>query len=123
MTRPERLAVLAFLLAVLALLVLRQPVTGGFGVLVGIGVALLVEDRLGRVRRRLDARLGDDLAVPRSGLRVQVVVRRALLQVAVLAGLLVAAAFTPLVGDRAYALAATAATALPAALTAQRLRP
>ena len=57
-----------------------------------------------------------------TGLRVQVVVRRVLLQVAVLAALLVVAAFTPFVGDRAFAAVASAATALPAVLTVQRLR-
>lgn len=122
MTRLERLAVLVFLLVVTALLVLAQPVAGGLGALAGIAVGLAVADRLGRLRRRVDARLGDDLPVPRSRLRLEVVLRRALLQVAVLAVLLVAAALTPFAGDRAFALVATAATALPAVLAAQRVR-
>ncbi|HEU0101612.1 MAG TPA: hypothetical protein VFR07_04770 [Mycobacteriales bacterium] len=122
MTRLERLAVLAFLVVLLALFVLRQPVSAGFGALAGIAAALAVADRLGRVRRTIDARLGDDVEVPPSGLRVQVVVRRALLQIVVLAALLLVAVFTPFVGENAYAVAAAAATAFPAVLAAERAR-
>ncbi len=122
MTRLERLAVLAALLVLVALLVVRQPLAGGLGVLAGGALGLSVADRLGRLRRKVDARLGDDLPVPPSGLRPQVVVRRVLLQVAVLAGLLVVAAFTPFVGDSAFAAFAAAATTLPAVLAVQRLR-
>ena len=122
MTRSERLAVLVALLVLTALLVLRQPVAAGIGVLAGGAVGLSVADRVGRLRRTVDARLGADVTVPPSGLRVQVVVRRVLLQVVVLAGLLLVAAFTPFVGDTAYGAMAGAATALPAVLAAQRLR-
>lgn len=122
MTRLERLAVLAALIGILALLVVAQPVTGGLGTVAGIAAGLSVADRLGRLRTTVDARLGGDVPVPPSGLRTQVVVRRVLLQVTVLAALLVVAAFTPFVGDRAYAAVAAAATALPAVLAVQRLR-
>ncbi len=122
MTRPERLAVLAGLLVVAVLLVVAQPVSGLLGALAGTAAGLALGERFARFRLVVDAQLGDDVPMPRSGLRVQVVVRRLLLQVVVLAALLVAAALTPLAGDRAYAVVATAATALPAVLTAQRLR-
>jgi hypothetical protein len=121
-TRRERLAVLAVLVVLVAAFVLRQPVAAGFGALAGVAGGLALDDRLDRLRRRVDARLGDDVEVPRTGLRVEVVVRRVLLQVVVLAGLLVVVAFTPFAGENVLALLATAATALPAVLTAQRLR-
>lgn len=122
MTRLERLAVLVALLVVVALFVVTHPVAGGFGALTGIAAGLLVADRFGRVRRRIDRRLGADLDVPATGLRVQVVVRRLLLQVAVLAVLLLVAALTPFVGDSAVAFAAAGTTAVPAVLAASRLR-
>jgi hypothetical protein len=121
-TRLERLVVLVTLLVVVGLFVLTHPVAGGFGALAGIAAGLLVADRFGRVRRKVDQRLGADLDVPATGLRVQVVVRRLLLQVAVLAVLLLVAAFTPLVGDSAVAFGAAGVTALPAVLAASRLR-
>lgn len=122
MTTRERLAVLAALLVLVALFVAAQPVAAGFGALAGVAAGLALDDRLNRLRRRVDARLGDDLEVPRTGLRIEVVVRRLLLQVAVLAALLVVVLVTPFTGDRVMALLGTAATALPAVLTAERLR-
>ncbi len=122
MTRLERLAVLTILVVLVALFVLRQPVAASLGALVGVAGGLALGDRLGRLRRLVDAQLGDDVPVPRSGLRVQVVVRRVLLQVVVLGVLLLGAALTPFVGDNAFAAVAAATTALPAVLTAQRVR-
>ncbi len=122
MTRPERLVVAAALLALLVLLVARQPVSGSFGALAGVGAGLVLTDRLGRLRRRVDARLGADDPVPRGGLRAEVVVRRVVLQIAVLGALLVLVALTPFAGDDVFALLATAATAVPLVLTADRLR-
>lgn len=122
MTRLERLAVLTILVVLVALFVLRQPVAASLGALAGVAGGLALGDRLGRLRRLVDAQLGDDVVVPRSGLRVQVVLRRVLLQVVVLAVLLLGAALTPFVGDSAFAAVAAAVTALPAVLTAQRVR-
>ena len=121
MTRLERLAVLTILVVFVALFVLRQPVAASLGALAGVAGGLALGDRLGRLRRLVDAQLGDDVVVPRSGLRVQVVLRRVLLQVVVLAVLLLAF-LIPFVGDNAFAAVAAAATALPAVLTAQRVR-
>ncbi len=121
MTRLERLAVLTILVVLVALFVLRQPVAASLGALAGVAGGLALGDRLGRLRRLVDAQLGDDVVVPRSGLRVQVVLRRVLLQVVVLAVLLLAF-LIPFVGDNAFAAVAAAATALPAVLTAQRVR-
>jgi hypothetical protein len=120
-TRLERLAVLTILVVLVALFVLRQPVAASLGALAGVAGGLALGDRLGRLRRLVDAQLGDDVVVPRSGLRVQVVLRRVLLQVVVLAVLLLAF-LIPFVGDNAFAAVAAAATALPAVLTAQRVR-
>lgn len=121
MTRLERLAVLTILVVLVALFVLRQPVAASLGALAGVAGGLALGDRLGRLRRLVDAQLGDDVVVPRSGLRVQVVLRRVLLQVVVLAVLLLAF-LIPFVGDSAFAAVAAAVTALPAVLTAQRVR-
>ena len=116
------MAVLACLVVLIALFVAAQPLSAGFGLLAGLAAGLAVDDRLDRVRRKVDARIGADVAVPRSGLRVEVVAWRMLLQVAVLGALLVVVLLTPFTGDRVMALLGTAATALPAVLTWQRLR-
>ncbi len=122
MTRLERLTVLVVLVALVAAFVVQQPLWAGLGALLGIAGGVATAQRLGRLRRKVDARIGEDLPVPRSGLRVQVVVRRVLLQIAVLGVLLLVAALTPFTGERVFAIAAAAVTALPAVLTAQRLR-
>ncbi len=122
MTRLERIALTALLVVLVVSFVVRQPVFGLLGALAGTAAGLALADRFARVRRRVDARLGDDIAVPRSGFRLEVVLRRALMQIGVLGVLLVVTAFTPFVSDRAFGFAAALATALPATLTVQRLR-
>jgi hypothetical protein len=107
-TRLERIALAALLAALVACLVVRQPVAGLLGALAGTAAGLALADRFARV--------------PRGGFRLEVVLRRALLQIGVLGVLLVLTALTPFVSDRSFGFAAAALTALPAALTVQRLR-
>jgi hypothetical protein len=121
MTRLERAAVLAILVALLLALLSVQPVFTALGTAGGVAAGVAVSQRLGRLRARVDAVIGADEA-PARGFRLEAVVRRGLVQVGVLGVVLVLTAFIPFAGDRAFAALAAAATALPAVLTAERLR-
>ncbi len=122
MTRLERLAVLALLVVLLIALLSLHPVFAALGIAGGIAGGIAVAQRLGRLRAKVDGVLGEDEA-PASGFRLEAVVRRGLVQVAVLGVVLVLTAFIPLAGDRAFTVLAAACTALPAVLTAERLLP
>jgi len=120
-TTRERLLLLTFFAVALVLLARPEPVAAAVGGVAGAGLGVLVSGRLHRLSRRMDDRLGSDPA-PRSGFSWRRPLVRAGLQLLVLGGLLLSTVFVPFVGDELYAASAAAVTALPAVLTAVRLR-
>ena len=120
MTRRERVLLLAFFAVVLALVARSEPGAAAVGAVAGGGLGVLVSGRLHRLSRRMDDRLGEQPAQPGFSWRRPLV--RAAAQLLVLAGLLLTTVFVPFVGDELYAASAAAVTALPAVLTAARLR-
>lgn len=121
MTRRERVLLLAFFAVVLTLVARNEPVAAAVGGVAGAAAGVLVSGRLQRLGRRMDERLGAEPARhPGFSLRRPLV--RAGLQVLVLGGLLLSTVFVPFIGDELYAASAAAVTALPAVLTAARLR-
>ena len=121
MTRTERLALLAALAVVLLALLAAEPVAAVLGAAAGIAVGVAVQERLARLSDRMDARLGADVVVARPFSLGPPLLRFGLL-LGVLAGLLVLTVFIPFVGDELFAASAAATTALPATITALRLR-
>lgn len=120
MTRRERVLLLAFFAVVLAVLVRDEPEAAAVGAVAGGGLGVLASGRLQRLSRRMDDRLGEQPAQPVFSWRRPLV--RAGVQLVVLAGLLLTTVFVPFIGDELYAGSAAALTALPAVLTAARLR-
>ena len=121
MSRVERLVLLVFFAALLALLgwmELEATVVGAVG---GAVPAVLVASRLKRLSSRMDAKLGVVDTVPKGFRPVQVLVRGGL-HLAVLAGLLIPMIFLPFIGDELFAGSAAAVTAFALVLTAARLR-
>ena len=121
MSRVERLVLLVFFAALLALLgwmELEATVVGAVG---GAVPAVLVASRLKRLSGRMDQKLGVVETVPRGFRPVQVVVRGGV-HLAVLAGLLVPTIFLPFIGDELFAGSCAAVTAFAAVVTASRLR-
>ncbi len=121
MTRLERLLLLAFFVAVLAVLAsseLTATVVGGVG---GAGAGVAVAGRMHRLSTRMDATLGTDPVRVR-GVRPRSLALRAAAHLGVLLALLLTTVFVPFVGDELFAGCAAAATTLPAVLTAWRLR-
>jgi hypothetical protein len=117
----ERLVLLAFFAALLALLgwvELEAAVVGAVG---GAVPAVLVASRLKRLSGRMDQKLGVVETVPRGFRPVQVVVRGGV-HLAVLAGLLVPTIFLPFIGDELFAGSCAAVTGFVAVVTASRLR-
>lgn len=121
MTRLERLLLLAFFAAVLAVLAGVEPEATAVGGVAGAGAGVLAAARTRKLRARIDARLGADDARP-TGFRPRRPLLHAGALLLVLAGLFVTTAFVPFVGRALYAGSAAAATALPLVLTAARLR-
>jgi len=121
MTRRERLLLLVFFGVVLAVVARNEPVATAIGGVAGAGLGVLVSGRLQRLSRRMDDRLGADPVRPQ-GFSLRRPLVRAGLQVLVLGGLLLSTVFVPFIGDELYAASAAAVTALPAVLTAARLR-
>lgn len=121
MTRRERLLLLAFFTALLVLLVRDEPEAAAVGGVAGAVAGVLLSGRLRRLSSRMDARLGADERRPTTFSARRPLVRAAV-QLAVLGGLLVTTVFVPFVGDELFAGAAAAVTALPAVVTAARLR-
>ena len=121
MSRVERLVLLAFFAGVVALLATRAPVATAVGAVAGLAVGVAAAPRISRLRRRVDARLGGD-ELPARGLRPRRLGVRVVLNLAVLGGLLASTVLIPFVGDELFAGLAAAATGLPFALTAARLR-
>lgn len=121
MSRPERLLLLVFFAVVLVLLGRGELTSTLVGAVGGAVPAVLVAGRLRRLSGRMDARLGI-VEQPRRGLRPARVAVRAGAHLLVLGGLLLTTVFVPFVGDELFAGLAAAATAVPAVLTAARLR-
>lgn len=121
MTRRERVLLLAFFAVVLTLVARSEPVAAAVGGVAGAAAGVLVSGRLQRLGRRMDERLGAEPA-RRPGFSLRRPLVRAGLQVLVLGGLLLSTVFVPFIGDELYAASAAAVTALPAVLTAARLR-
>ena len=121
MTRSERLLLIAFLGIVLAALGGAEPTATALGATAGVGAGVVAARRLGRVRARMDARIGPDDA-PATGFALRRPAVRAAVHLVVLGGLFVTIALVPFVGDELYAGSASAVTAFPLVLTAARLR-
>ncbi len=121
MNRRERLLLLVFFGVVLVLLVRDNQTSTLVGGVTGAVVAVVAAGRLSRLSHRMDERLGAD-PVAVTGWSWRRPARRAVAHLAVLAGLLLLTVFVPFVGDQLFAGAAAAVTALPAVLTASRLR-
>ena len=121
MTRSERLLLLGFFLLIIAAMVQLAPLTGAAGAVTGLAAGLAVTGRLGRLRNRMDARLGADGA--RTGFRLRPVLLRTGAQLLVIGSLVVPTLFVPFIGDELFAGAAAFLTAVPLVLTAARLRP
>ena len=122
MSRPERLLLLLFFAALLALLATQERNATAVGGVAGAAIGVVVAGRVRRLSRRMDARLGIEQAPAARRLRPRAVALRAVAQLAVLGALLGSTLFVPFVGDELFAGAAAAATALPAVLTAAGLR-
>ena len=120
MSRPERLALLAFFAALLALLGWMEPGATVVGAVAGAVPAVVVAGRLRQLSGRMDAKLGAD-PVPR-GFRPTHVAVRGGMHLALLAGLLVPTIFLPAIGDELFAGSCAAVTCFAAMVTASRLR-
>ena len=120
MTRPERLLLLAFFAAVLSVLGGWEPTATALGGVAGAGLGVGAAGRVGRLRQRMDVRLGAE--APPAGFTPLRPLVRAGVHVVVLGGLFVTTIFVPFVGDELYAGSAAAVTAFPLVLTAARLR-
>jgi len=121
MTRAERLVLLAFFVAVLAVLGGWEPTATAIGGVAGAGAGVAAAGRVRRVRERVDARIGPD-EDPATGFALRRPAVRAGTHVVVLGGLFVTTVFVPFVGDEIWAGSSAAVTAFPLVLTAARLR-
>jgi hypothetical protein len=122
MSGRERLVLLLFFAALIALLASQEATATAVGGVAGAVAGAAVAGRVRRLSSRMDARLGiDEPPAPRR-LRPRAVALRAVAQLAVLAALLTSTVFVPFVGDELFAGSAAAVTALPAVLTAAGLR-
>ena len=120
MTQPERLLLLAFFALILAGLVRLAPLVGSTGLVVGLVAGVAAAGRLGRLRSRIDARLGTDDR--RTGFSLRTVLLRVVAHLLVLGALVLPTVLVPFIGDELFAGAAAFATAVPLVLTAARLR-
>ena len=120
MTHRERLLLLAFFALVLVGTVRLAPVVGSTGLVVGLVAGVGVAGRLGRLRGRINARLGTD--DPRTGFSLRKVGIRVVLHLLLLGSLVLPTVIVPFIGDRLFAGAAAFVTAVPLVLTAARLR-
>lgn len=121
MSRPERLLLLAFFAAVLAVVGREELTSAAAGAVLGAVPAALLAARLTRLSGRMDTDLGIVEERPR-GLRPAAVAVRAGLHLLGLGVLLLTTVFVPFVGDELYAASAAFVTAAAAVLTASRLR-
>ena len=121
MSRWERLLLLVFFGGLLFLLGRTELAATATGAAAGVVAGVVVSGRLRRLGKRMDDRLGQDDAAA-TGFRLRRLLVRAGGQLVVLGGLFLTTVFVPFIGDELYAASAAAVTALPAVLTAARLR-
>ena len=121
MSRVERLVLLLFFAALLAVLGYLELEATVLGAVAGAVPGVVVASRLTRISSRMDATLGVVDTVPKGFRPVQVVVRGGV-HLAVLAGLLVPTVFLPFIGDELFAGSCAAVTSLAAVVTASKLR-
>ncbi len=122
MSRLERLALLGYFAAVVVLLATQALVPTVVGAVAGVVTGIVIAGRLGRLSQRMDAKLGTDPVVVVSGFRPRRVVTRVVVHLGLLFVLLFPTFIVPFVGDDLFAALAAAASALPAVVTARRLR-
>ena len=122
MTRAERLLLVTFFAVVLAVLGGWEPAATAVGGVAGAGAGVVAARRAGRLRERIDAKLGPDDSPAPTGFALQRPAVRAGVHVVVLGGLFVTTVFLPFVGDELFTGSAAAVTAFPLVVTAARLR-
>jgi hypothetical protein len=120
MSRPERLLLLVFFAGLVALLARGAPVATAIGTVAGLAAGVVVAPRVGRLRSRIDSRMGAD--APATGIRPRRLLSRVVAHLVVLGVLLVSTVLIPFIGDELFAALAAAATGLPFVVTASRLR-
>jgi ABC-type uncharacterized transport system permease subunit len=121
MTPVERIVLLGFFAAVLALLASSRPLSALLGGLAGAAAGVVLAGRVRRLSKRMDERLGSDPVQVR-GIRPRSLALRAGAHLAGLGLLLLGVGLVPFVGDELFVALAAGATTLPAVLTAWRLR-
>lgn len=121
MTRSERLLLIAFFGVVLSLLGGAEPTATALGAAAGAGAGVVAAGRLGRLRARMDARLGPDEPPP-TGFALRRPAVRVAVHLVLLGALFVTTVLVPFVGQELFAASAAAATAFPLVLTAARVR-
>jgi hypothetical protein len=119
--RLERLLVLVGLVLVLLGLLALRPGPAALGAAAGLVAGIAAAGRIGRLRAKVEARIGEDEPPPPRGIRRSVLVNRAASLATVLVVLWIGTLLVPFAGERAFAAVAAAATTLPAVLTARRL--
>lgn len=122
MNRRERLLLLAVFFMLLVLIARVDRTAAVVGAVAGTGVGVLALGRLGRLSQRMDDRLGKEVVVVKAGFSLRRPLLRAGVQLGLLALLFVSTIVIPFIGDELYAATAAFATALPAVVTAARLR-
>ena len=121
MTKSERLLLLAFFVLITVGTVKLAPIFGSAGAVVGLLFGVAVAGRIGRLRGRINAKLGDGDDV-RTGFALRRVASRIVVHLLVLGALVVPTLIVPFIGDELFAGAAAFVTAVPLVLTAARLR-
>lgn len=122
MSRRERLLLLAFYVVVLVGLGAVWPGPAVLGAVAGGVAGVLLSGRLRRLSRKVDAKIGAEVATT-TGFAPRRVAVRAGTHLVVLAGLFLTTIFLPFIGGPLYAASAAAVTAVSATVTAARLRP
>ncbi len=117
MNRLEVALLSVWFVLVVAVCVLRDPVSASLGVAAGAAASAAVLPRVRRVRRAVARRLGDEVAVPRHGVRPRVLGTRVAVHVAAIAALAVLLVFVPFAAGRTLSALVAAGTTLALVLT------
>ena len=108
----------AWFVLVVAVCVVRDPISASAGAVAGVAASVALLPRLRRVRRALSARIGDDLEIPHRGVRWRGVLTRIGAHLVVVGGLAVLLTFVPFAGGRVLSALVAAVTVLALAVTA-----